>query len=108
VTAADKLSERGVSADVLDLRSLKPLDEEAILASVRRTGRLVVVHEANRLCGVGAEVAAIVAEKAFDALRAPVVRITSPDVPAPSSYPLEMAFAPQADAIAAAAAGLTS
>lgn len=104
--AASLLAEKGIFAEVIDLRSLKPLDEEAILTSARKTGRVVVVHEANRMCGVGAEVAAIVAEKAFDALRAPVLRITSPDVPAPSSYPLELAFAPQADAIAEAAASL--
>jgi pyruvate dehydrogenase E1 component beta subunit len=106
--AATQLTEKGISAEVLDLRSLKPLDEEAILASVRKTGRVLIVHEANRMCGVGAEVAAIVAEKAFDALRAPVQRLTSPDVPAPSSYPLELAFTPQADSIAAAAVILTN
>lgn len=104
--AATLLADKGISAEVLDLRSLKPLDEEAILASAKKTGRVVVVHEANRMCGVGAEVAAIVAEKAFDALKTPVLRITSPDVPAPSSYPLELAFTPQADAIAATAACL--
>lgn len=104
--AATLLAEKGVFAEVIDLRSLKPLDESAILASARKTGRVVVVHEANRMCGVGAEIAAILAEKAFDSLKAPVLRITSPDVPAPSSYPLELAFAPQADAIAAAAARL--
>lgn len=104
--AATLLADRGISAEVLDLRSLKPLDEEAILNSARKTGRVVVVHEANRMCGVGAEIAAIVAEKAFDSLKAPVLRITSPDVPAPSSYPLELAFTPQADAIAVAAESL--
>jgi len=104
--AAERLAEQGISAEVLDLRSLKPLDEDAILASVRKTGRVVVVHEAGRLCGVGAEVAAIVAEKAFASLKAPVRRITGPDAPAPSSYPLEQAFTPQAEAIAAAAAAL--
>jgi pyruvate dehydrogenase E1 component beta subunit len=106
--AAMLLADQGISAEVLDLRSLKPLDEEAILASARKTGRVVVVHEANRMCGVGAEVAAIVAEKAFDALKAPVLRLTSPDVPAPSSYPLELAFTPQADGIAEAATKLMS
>ncbi len=104
--AAKLLADKGIAAEVLDLRSLKPLDEEAILNSARKTGRVVVVHEANRMCGVGAEVAAIVAEKAFDALKAPVLRLTSPDVPAPSSYPLELAFSPQADGIAEAAARL--
>ncbi|NMF98678.1 pyruvate dehydrogenase complex E1 component subunit beta [Aromatoleum toluolicum] len=103
VAAADTLAGQGISAEVIDLRSLKPLDEAAILASVRRTGRVVVVHEASRLCGVGAEVAALVAEHAFDALQAPVRRLTGPDTPAPSSWPLEQAFVPQADAIVAAA-----
>jgi len=59
---------------VLDLRSLKPFDEAAVLASVRKTGRVVVVHEASRTCGVGAEIAATVAEKAFDALKGRVIR----------------------------------
>jgi pyruvate dehydrogenase E1 component beta subunit len=104
--AATMLAEKGVFAEVIDLRSLKPLDEDAILASAKKTGRVVVVHEANRMCGVGAEIAAIVAEKAFDALKAPVLRITSPDVPAPSSYPLELAFTPQADAITQAVESL--
>ncbi|MCC4113857.1 alpha-ketoacid dehydrogenase subunit beta [Aromatoleum toluclasticum] len=106
VAAADTLAEQGISAEIIDLRSLKPLDEAAILASVRKTGRIVVVHEASRLCGVGAEVAAFVAEHAFEALRAPVRRLTGPDTPAPSSWPLEQAFVPQADAIVAAARDL--
>jgi acetoin:2,6-dichlorophenolindophenol oxidoreductase subunit beta len=101
--AAEVLAEEGVSAEVLDLRSLKPLDEEAILASVRRTGRAVVVHEAAAPCGVGAEVAALIAEKAFSDLKAPVIRLTGPDAPAASSFPLEQAFVPQPDRIAAAA-----
>lgn len=97
--AAKALQEQGVSAEVLDLRSLKPLDEASILASVRKTGRAVVVHEAAGPCGVGAEVAAIVAEKAFSALKAPVIRLTGPDAPAAASYPLEQAFVPQANRI---------
>jgi len=103
VEAAGILHERGISAEVIDLRSLKPLDETAILASVCKTGRIVVVHEAGKLCGVGAEVAALVAEHAFDALRAPLKRVTGPDVPAPASYALEQAFMPQARTIVAAA-----
>lgn len=101
--AADALAAEGVSAEVIDLRSLKPLDEKAILVSARKTGRVLVVHEASRMCGVGAEVAAIVAEQAFDALKAPVMRLTGPDAPAPSSHVLEQAFIPQPDAIARAA-----
>ncbi|MEC4719338.1 pyruvate dehydrogenase complex E1 component subunit beta [Noviherbaspirillum sp. CPCC 100848] len=101
--AAEALAAEGISAEVIDLRSLKPLDEEAILRSVRRTGRLLVVHEASRMCGVGAEISAIVSEQAFDALKAPIVRLTGPDAPAASSYPLEQAFLPQPGAIADAA-----
>lgn len=104
--AADGLAAQGIAAEVLDLRTVKPLDERAVLASVRKTGRLVVVHEASRICGVGAEIAALVAEHAFDALKAPVVRLTGPDAPAASSFPLEQAYAPQAAAIAQAARGL--
>ncbi len=102
LAAAETLAEQGVSAEVIDLRTLKPLDEATILASVRKTGRVIVVHEAGRLCGVGAEVAALVSEQAFEALKAPVLRITGPDAPAPSSYVLEQAFIPQAGAIVAA------
>jgi len=101
--AADALAADGISAEVIDLRSLKPLDEAAILASVRKTGRVVIVHEANRLCGVGAEIAALLAEEAFSALKAPILRLAGPDVPVPASFPLEQATVPQADAIAASA-----
>ena len=100
LTAAETLAAEGVSAEVIDLRSLKPLDEATVLASVRKTGRLVVVHEAAAPCGVGAEIAAIASEKAFASLKSPVVRLTGPDAPAPASFPLEAAFAPQAGAIA--------
>jgi pyruvate dehydrogenase E1 component beta subunit len=108
LTAAEALAEQGVSAEVIDLRSLKPLDEDAILASVRKTGRAIVVHEAAAPCGVGAEISAILAEKAFGALKAPVVRLTGPDAPAAASFPLEAAYAPQADGIAAAALRITA
>lgn len=104
--AADRLAATGIEADVIDLRSLKPLDEAAILRSVAKTGRLVVVHEASRLCGVGAEIAALVAEKAFSHLRAPILRLTGPDAPAPASFPLEQAFVPQADAVVSAVESL--
>jgi pyruvate/2-oxoglutarate/acetoin dehydrogenase E1 component len=103
VQAADLLQAQGVSAEVLDLRSLKPIDHATVLASVRKTGHLVVVHEAGPMCGVGAEVAAVAAEQAFDALRAPVRRVTGPDAPAAASWVLEQAAVPQPDAIAAAA-----
>jgi len=100
--AAEALAAQGISAEVVDLRTLKPLDEETIVASARRTGRVVVVHEANRTCGVGAEVAATVCERAWSSLKAPVVRVTSPDTPAPASFALEAAFTPQVESIVAA------
>jgi pyruvate dehydrogenase E1 component beta subunit len=103
LAAADALAEQGVSAEVIDLRSLKPLDEETILASVRKTGRAVVVHEAAAPCGVGAEISAILAEKAFSSLKAPVLRLTGPDAPAAASFPLEAAFAPSVNMIVNAA-----
>ncbi len=103
--AANALQEQGVSAEVIDLRSLKPLDEDTVLASVRKTGRAIVVHEASAMCGVGAEISAIVAEKAFSALKAPVVRLTGPDAPAAASFPLEQAFVPSVEKIVTAALG---
>jgi acetoin:2,6-dichlorophenolindophenol oxidoreductase subunit beta len=101
--AAEQLHERGIAAEVIDLRSLKPLDEAAVLNSVRKTGRLIVVHEASGLCGIAAEIAALAATQAFAALRAPVVRITGPDAPSASSWALEQAAVPQAETIVTAA-----
>ena len=101
--AAEQLAHNGFAAEVIDLRTLKPLDESTILRSVHKTGRLMIVHEANRLCGIGAEVAAIVSEKGFDALAAPIVRLTGPDAPAAASWVLEQAAIPQASAIRDAA-----
>lgn len=106
LTAARGLAELGVDAEVIDLRSLKPLDAATVLRSVRKTGRLLVVHEAAAPCGVGAELAALVAEQAFDALRSPVRRLTGPDAPAPSSWVLEQAGVPQPEAIVREAAAL--
>lgn len=97
--AASVLDESNVSAEVIDLRSLKPLDEESVLTSVTKTGRAVIVHEAAGPCGVGAELAAILAQKAFASLKAPVIRLTGPDAPAAASFPLEAAFAPNVDRI---------
>ena len=99
IAAAAELARHGVSAEVIDLRTLKPLDETAVLRSVRKTGRLVVVHEASGLCGIAAEIAALAVAKAFDALRAPVVRLTGPDAPSASSWVLEQAAVPQDDAV---------
>ncbi len=99
MAAAERLASDGVQAEVIDLRTLKPLDTATVLASARRTGRVVVVHEAAAPCGVGAEVAALVAEQAFGHLRAPVRRLTGPDAPAPASWVLEQAGVPRADDI---------
>jgi pyruvate dehydrogenase E1 component beta subunit len=92
--AADLLAEYGVSAEVIDPRSIRPLDERIILASLRKTGRLVVADTSWAMCGFAAEVAALAAEKGHAFLRAPVRRVTPPDCPAPVSKPLEDAFHP--------------
>ncbi|HEX8173405.1 MAG TPA: transketolase C-terminal domain-containing protein [Thermoanaerobaculia bacterium] len=106
--AAKVLAENGVDAEVIDLRTLKPLDEATILASVRKTGRAIIVHEASGLCGVAAEVSAMLSEKAFTSLRAPIVRLTGADAPVAASFPLEQAYVPNADRIIAAATTLTA
>ncbi|MEM0128655.1 MAG: alpha-ketoacid dehydrogenase subunit beta [Thermoplasmata archaeon] len=99
--AAETLSADGISAEVIDLRTLVPLDEKAVLASVEKTGRAVVVHEAARFCGFGAELSAILAEKAFYSLKAPIARVTGYDTPFP--YALENAYLPNAARVARAA-----
>ena len=98
VAAAEGLAREGISAEVVDLRSLVPLDEAAVLASVEKTGRAVIVHEAPRFCGYGAELAAILAEKALYSLKAPVARVTGYDTPFP--YALEHLYLPNAERIA--------
>jgi pyruvate/2-oxoglutarate/acetoin dehydrogenase E1 component len=87
----------GASVEVLDLRSLVPLDEEAILAGVRKCSKVVVLDEANATCAAGAQVAALIAEKGWEDLDGPVVRVATPDVPIPFSPPLEQAVLPQVD-----------
>ncbi len=95
--ALKAVEELGADIEVIDLRSLCPLDTDAILASARKTSKVLVAHEATRSCGVGAEVAALIAEEAFEDLDAPVRRLTTPDVPIPFSPPLEQAVLPQLD-----------
>ncbi len=92
IKASEMLVKEGINIEVVDLRTVKPLDENLILASVQKTGRLVVVDGGWRTCGLAAEVSALVSEKAFGALKAPVVRITLPDCPAPASATLEKAY----------------
>jgi pyruvate/2-oxoglutarate/acetoin dehydrogenase E1 component len=99
LTAADRA---GVSVEVIDLRSLVPLDLDTVLRSAQRTGRVLVVHEAVQDFGAGAEIAARVGEELFDVLRVPVKRLGAPSVPMPFSPDLEQAIMPQAGAITAA------
>ena len=87
--AAAELAKDGISAEVIDLRTISPWDEEAVLASVRKTGRAVIAHEAVRSFGVGAEIAATIQEKAFSALKAPVLRVGAPFAPVPFAKQLE-------------------
>jgi 2-oxoisovalerate dehydrogenase E1 component beta subunit len=93
----------GASVEVLDLRSLVPLDEKAILASVRKTSKVLIVDEANQTCAAGAQVAAVIAEKGFEDLDGPVRRVATPDVPIPFSPPLEQALLPSVDRVKEAA-----
>ena len=105
---ARTLEKEGSSIEVVDLRSLIPLDRETILESVKKTGRALIVHEANITAGFGAEIAALIAQEAFEYLDAPVMRVASLDVPVPFSPPLEMAMLPSVDKIRAAAQQLLS
>jgi acetoin:2,6-dichlorophenolindophenol oxidoreductase subunit beta len=102
-TAAEQLAAEGVHADVLDLRWLSPLDFDAVRASIARTGRVVIAHEANRTGGFGAELAARIAAEAFWDLDAPIERVAGPDVPLPAAPVLQDALLPGTDAIADAA-----
>jgi pyruvate dehydrogenase E1 component beta subunit len=108
LSAAETLSEGGIDAEVIDPRTVFPLDRATILTSVGRTGRLVVVDEARESCSAASEISAIVAEEAFDALRAPIARVTTPNVPMPFSPPLEKALLPSPQRIVAAAERLMS
>jgi 2-oxoisovalerate dehydrogenase E1 component beta subunit len=94
LAAAEEASQRGVDCEVIDLRTLWPVDIETIVASVRKTGRVVVVHEAPKTCGFGAELVALVNEKAFFHLEAPPARVCGFDTPFP--YALEMEYLPLA------------
>ena len=100
--AAELLEKIGVSVEVIDLRSIRPLDEATILQSIKKTGRLIVADTSWELCGVSSEIAALAAEKGFSYLKAPVLRITPANCPAPVSLPLEKAFYPTSTTIAQA------
>lgn len=104
--AAEKAAAEGVEVEVIDLRTLVPLDTAAVLSSLQRTGRLVVADECHRSCGVAAEIAALVAEEGFGSLRAPVRRVATLDVPVPFSPPLERYIEPSVDRIVEAVRGV--
>jgi 2-oxoisovalerate dehydrogenase E1 component beta subunit len=97
--AAGELEKEGISIEVVDLRTLVPLDEETILASVRKTSKVIVLHEATLTGGFGGEIAARITERAFEYLDGPVLRMAAPDTPVPFSPPLEEAFLPNAAGI---------
>jgi len=101
--AAQKLSQDGIEAEIVDLRTLTPLDKETILSSVKKTGRLIVMHEATRTGGFAGEIAAVVMEDGFKYLKAPLRRVTGPDIPVPASPPLERFYIPGEDDLIKAA-----
>jgi len=101
--AAQALAAEGVEAEVIDLRTLAPLDREAVLASVAKTSRALLLHEATLTGGIGGELAAIIAEEAFEYLDAPIARVASADTPVPYAPPLEAAFLPDVDRVVARA-----
>jgi len=106
--AADELAKDGIEVDVLDLRTILPLDEEAILTTAKKTSKVIVMHEATMTGGPGGEIVARIAEKAFEYLDGPIVRIAPPDTPVPYSPPLEEAFLPQVKDIVASARKLAA
>jgi pyruvate dehydrogenase E1 component beta subunit len=100
--AAESLEKEGIDTEVVDLRSLKPLDEGILFESVKKTGRLVIADASWKTCGVAAEISAIVASDAFEYLKAPIMRVTLPDTPVPASSVLEKVFYPDAEDIISA------
>ena len=108
LAAAEHLAERGISAEVIDPRTLVPLDTKTIVESVKRTGRLVITEPAHRTCGAGAEIAAIAADEAFRFLRAPIRRVATPNMQVPFSPVLEAELYPTTEKIAAAVAAICS
>jgi 2-oxoisovalerate dehydrogenase E1 component beta subunit len=106
--AARELEKEGLSLEVVDLRSLLPYDEETVLASVRKCSKVILLHEDTRTGGMAGELAALIAEKAFEDLDGPIIRVTAPDTPVPFSPPLEEYFLPNAQKLAEAARRLAS
>jgi len=108
IDAAEELEKEGLDIEIIDLRTLAPLDKDAILKSVRKTSKAMVLHEASRTGGIGGELAAIIAEEAFEWLDAPVIRVASIDTPVPYSPPLEDYYLPQIKDVVEAARKLAA
>ncbi len=106
--AADLLAKEGLDLEVLDLRTLVPLDRDAIFESVRKTSKVIMLHEDHKTGGIGGELAALVAEECFDSLDGPIMRVTAPDTPVPFSTPLEEFFLPQVGDVVTAARKLAA
>lgn len=106
--AADVLAKEGISLEVVDLRTLLPYDEQCVLSSVRKCSKVVLLHEDTRIGGLAGELAALIAEKAFDDLDGPIMRVTAPDTPVPFSPPLEEYYLPNVQKIADAARQLAA
>jgi len=106
--AAKTLEAEGIDVEVVDLRTLFPMDEETVLESVAKTNKAILLHEATRTGGIGAEIAAVLSERCFEYLDGPLVRVTAPDTPVPYSPPLEEAFLPNAEKVCRAARALAA
>jgi 2-oxoisovalerate dehydrogenase E1 component beta subunit len=106
--AANALEKEGVSVEVVDLRTLLPYDEETVLASVKKCNKVILLHEDTRIGGMAGEIAALIAEKAFEELDGPIVRVTAPDTPVPFAPPLEEYFLPNAKKVIEAARKLAA
>jgi 2-oxoisovalerate dehydrogenase E1 component beta subunit len=106
--AAEELEKEGLDVEVIDLRTLAPLDKAAILASVKKTSKAILLHEASRTGGIGGEIAALMAEEAFEWLDAPLIRVASIDTPVPYSPPLEDYYLPQTKDVVEAARKLAA
>ncbi|HWP42144.1 MAG TPA: transketolase C-terminal domain-containing protein, partial [Blastocatellia bacterium] len=106
--AAERLEQDGIDAEVIDLRTLQPFDREAIVESVRKTSKAIILHEATRTGGMAGEITAVINEEAFEYLDGPVMRVTAIDTPVPYSPPLEEFFLPQVDDVLKAARSLAA
>jgi acetoin:2,6-dichlorophenolindophenol oxidoreductase subunit beta len=105
--AAATLAKDGIDCEIIDLRTTSPLDEDSVLESVEKTGRVVVVDEASPRCNIATDISALIAEKAFGSLKAPILRVTPPHTPVPFSDVLEDMYIPDASKVAAAVRELT-